>query len=431
MSIPDRIDSSENTSNRFTHQAHTAQRRQVPNDDSAVFAHDAAAASTTAEPLPLSPSLAETKARSPAQKQKIASRTGGMPIVAINVRLKQMRNWARHRLGIGIAFPKLSWLQIYAEGIARRYAGKPLKTVILRDLKASGVDIDHEDDVDVAIEYAVRAVETCPENSAWTSAMIGRALGVTLHERLNGFSHLGCRDETKEQKAARLKAQKKATNESRDRKSSKVSLEKQAPWLDMGIGRSTYFNRKAAGTLAAPVQKIGLKLEPVKESKIKGSPLQKQSKLGAAGFGAPTVRSPTVEAGPLAIESDWTIERGRPMIGIGRTIEAVDDGFGIGREPLQADWDLNNPFIANQHPLPLAARSTGEAPSAPKGCVTATILPGTDDAFTITPEGSAAICVPHIEPRKAPKPRRASKDKSQIKRLTQEIAALKAALKAA
>jgi len=58
----------------------------------------------------------------------------------------------------------------------------------------------------------------------------------------------------------------------------------------------------------------------------------------------------------------------------------------------------------------------------------------TDDAFTITPEGSAAIGVEHVEPdqpppkpRKAGKAGKASKDKATIKRPTQEIAALKAA----
>ena len=106
------------------------------------------------------------------------------PVVAINIRLKQMRELAKRRMRQKARIDDEAWLAIYAEGLAHRYAGHCLKSVLIRDLKGlkGAIDVTDEEIADAA-EAANRAFECEPTKSAWSTRRIGRALGVTLKER--------------------------------------------------------------------------------------------------------------------------------------------------------------------------------------------------------------------------------------------------------
>jgi hypothetical protein len=210
-------------------------------------------------------------------RKTAASPKSGLAI-AINVRLKQMRELAKRRGRRGLPFDKEAWLRIYAEGVARRYSGVPLKTVILHDIKIAEVDIECECDIDAAMEIASRAVEVCPDRSAYASGQIGRLLGVTLAERIEFASHLGCCEETKAQKTARLRQAKTEQNALRNRRSGRLSQEKQVPWAALGISRRTWFYRKAANQHKS----TALKLEPIYKYSNQTMLLQKQCNLPPA-----------------------------------------------------------------------------------------------------------------------------------------------------
>jgi hypothetical protein len=138
------------------------------------------------------------------------------------------------------------WLEIYAEGLAHRYGGRPFKAVLIRDIKGlkGAIDVTDED-IDEAINAAAYAIEANPTKSSWSTWSIGRALGVTRKEREDGLSHLGCFEETREQHTARKKADKRARNATRNRRSGKVSQEKKAPWAKEGKSKRTWFREKA------------------------------------------------------------------------------------------------------------------------------------------------------------------------------------------
>ena len=170
-----------------------------------------------------------------------------LPIVAINVRLKQLRGLALHRNGnVDIE----SFLLIYAEGLAQRYAGPPLRTVLYRDLKRCGLAAKcPQDEIDNACNTAEAAREAAPETSAWCTHSIGQALHVTLAERIAGFSHLGCCEETNEQRAARYRGRKAEQDHAR-RPGTRTapSRESLKPWEAEGISRRTWYRKAKANS---------------------------------------------------------------------------------------------------------------------------------------------------------------------------------------
>ena len=160
-----------------------------------------------------------------------------LPVIAINVRLKQLRELAKRRCG---CIDAAAWLAIYAEGLARRYGGMPLKSVLIRDAKGLRLDFD-ADEIDEAVARAVSAYQGSAGKSAWSAAQIGRALSVTLKERMTGLTHLGCCEETEAERNARRKSAKKARNAARYRRTGTMSVERLAPWNTEGVSHSSKF----------------------------------------------------------------------------------------------------------------------------------------------------------------------------------------------
>src|ERR1019366_1114637 len=106
------------------------------------------------------------------------------PIVALNIRLTQMRALALQRHASGASLDCDDWALIYAEGLARRYGGNVgrIRFAFARDAREARVRVSR-DDMANAIECGLRAFECCPPTSAYSVAMIGRRLSVTLKER--------------------------------------------------------------------------------------------------------------------------------------------------------------------------------------------------------------------------------------------------------
>jgi hypothetical protein len=170
-----------------------------------------------------------------------------LPVVAINLRLKQMRKLAQRRNARGMLLDAGEWTMIYAEGLARRYGGRALKTVMHRDTVASGLRPD-DDEIDQATVAAEMSFAVASEGSAYTTDMIGKRLGITLKERKEFAYHLGCGEETKEERKTRMKAEKKVRDAKRA--SGKISREKLKPWLAEGMSRATWYARTREEKLA-------------------------------------------------------------------------------------------------------------------------------------------------------------------------------------
>jgi hypothetical protein len=186
-----------------------------------------------------------------------------LPVAAINLRLKQMRRLGISRAKFNQPIDPEAWAEIYAEGLARRYGGRALQSILIKDAKASRILLTDE-----IIEQAVIMAEAAfraANGSAYSATMIGKALGVTLKERLEFARHLGCAEETNSERVARMKAEKAALNANRNRKSGKVSREKIKPWIAKGISRKTWYRmRKAQKASAQNTAKRRLALQPSK-----------------------------------------------------------------------------------------------------------------------------------------------------------------------
>jgi hypothetical protein len=174
--------------------------------------------------------------------------------VQLSVRLKEMRALGVRRAGRRHSFDYEAWLKIYAESFGKRY-GRVDRLRIAHDARLACIPFS-PDELDEAITTAEYALAADPTHSAYSVAMIGQALQVTLKERMDGLTHLGCCEETDEERAERRKAEKKA-REAKRRKGV-LSQEARAPWLDLGISRRTWFRlrqaeRTARGTDSAPV----------------------------------------------------------------------------------------------------------------------------------------------------------------------------------
>jgi hypothetical protein len=160
--------------------------------------------------------------------------------VQINMRLKQMRAFAVRRIERGATFDNEAWLKIYAEGIARRY-GAPNHERTVRDARSAGVMFSPSE-LDEALTEAEYALEAHPDYSSWSAPMIGKALGVTLKERTEGLTHLGCCEETADERKARRKEERRQRRNALRRKPDGWSQESQKPWVDLGVSRRAWFN---------------------------------------------------------------------------------------------------------------------------------------------------------------------------------------------
>ena len=174
--------------------------------------------------------------------------------VQLSVRMKEMRALAVRRAGRRQNLDYEAWLNIYAETFGKRY-GTVDRERIARDARLACIPFS-PDELDEAVTTAEHALAADPTHSAYSVAMIGKALQVTLKERMDGLTHLGCCEETDEERAERRKAEKKA-REAKRRKGV-LSQEARAPWRDLGIFRRTWFRlrqaeRTARGTDSAPV----------------------------------------------------------------------------------------------------------------------------------------------------------------------------------
>jgi hypothetical protein len=105
-------------------------------------------------------------------------------------------------------FNEEAWLKIYAEGLARRPEGL-VRSVLVKAARKAGIYFD-DDDLADAIAEANLSFEVSPNRSAWSTDLIGKALAVTLCERLEFATHLGCFEETIAKRKARVKAKKAA-----------------------------------------------------------------------------------------------------------------------------------------------------------------------------------------------------------------------------
>ena len=168
------------------------------------------------------------------------------PVVILNIRLMQMRELGRRRKG---RVDAEAWIAIYAEGLAQRYGGKALKSVLIRDIKIAGLHGRYTDDeIDEAIVAAAYAYESSEGTSAYCAEQIGDMLAVTLKERKTGLTHLGCFEETNRERIARRKAAKVARRKERRHaagtKPQAESLSRIKPWEAMKICRRTWERRK-------------------------------------------------------------------------------------------------------------------------------------------------------------------------------------------
>ncbi len=153
-----------------------------------------------------------------------------------------------------------NWLMIYAEGIMRRYANDPFKTTfaskvsIISAAKSCNV-IFSNDDLDEAVECAVRAYECDPQAySSYSINRIGQMLKVTLKERTEFAYHLGCFEETNAEREARRRLAKIRQRAAAGATPRGESLSKQKPWEAQGISRSSWYRKRdqARETNTAP-----------------------------------------------------------------------------------------------------------------------------------------------------------------------------------
>jgi hypothetical protein len=121
---------------------------------------------------------------------------------------------------------------------------------IAHDARLACIPTDELDEAATQAEYALVAD---PTHSAYSVAMIGEALQVTLKERMDGLTHLRCCEETDDERAERRKVERNAV-----RRKGGVSQESQKPWLAIEISRATWYRlrraeRTARETESAPV----------------------------------------------------------------------------------------------------------------------------------------------------------------------------------
>ena len=127
--------------------------------------------------------------------------------VQLSVRMKEMRALGVRRAGRGQSFDYEAWLDIYAETYGKRY-GSVDRYKIAHDARLACIPFT-PDELDEAVTKAEYALAADPTHSAYSVAMIGEKLAVTLKERMDGLTHLGCCEESDEERAERRKAEKK------------------------------------------------------------------------------------------------------------------------------------------------------------------------------------------------------------------------------
>jgi hypothetical protein len=162
--------------------------------------------------------------------------------VQLSVRMKEMRALGVRRAGRRQSFDYEAWLNIYAETFGKRY-GTVDRIRIAHDAKLACIPVS-PDELDEAITQAEYALAADPTHSAYSVAMIGEKLQVTLRERMDGLAHLGCCEETDEERTERRKVEKKARDAMR--RKGDLSQEASVPWRDLGISRATWFRLRRA-----------------------------------------------------------------------------------------------------------------------------------------------------------------------------------------
>jgi hypothetical protein len=227
-----------------------------------------------------------------------------------------------------------NWLFIYAEKYARRHHRVDREAISSIALNCfvtfTLVDLDE------ACANAERALKRSPDRSVYSVKKIGEMLQVTIKERLGGLTHLGCCEETNEQRDLRRKAERKL----RDAKRRKGLLPgRPAPWLEQGISRATWYRLKRIKRLDAESETpIIYKVEEIPSCMDLSSSI---SITGVSPETQPQASQP--EARPQA----------KPKSNFRKLLEAY---FG---PPWEGEWPKPPPIVGKM-----------QATEAPDGCST-------------------------------------------------------------